>query len=94
MFTTESYMNQGNMDTYGYIYQGNFYPNNPTTNLIQQNDDSAGNLQFRLTGSFRSDITYVLVFTTYNGGITGSFSIVASGPDNVIFNPINNRANK
>jgi hypothetical protein len=40
-----------------------------------------------MTATLRSDITYILVFTTYDEQETGSFSIVASGPDNV-FNPI------
>jgi hypothetical protein len=90
-FTDQSYTSQSNVDTFGYIYQANFYPSSPTLNLLQQDDDGAGNRQFRLTGSLRSDITYVLVFTTYSGGIIGPFSIVASGPDNVIFNPISNK---
>jgi hypothetical protein len=48
---------------------------------------TAGKGQFQLTATLRSDITYILVFTTYQEGNIGSFSIVASGPDNV-FDPI------
>lgn len=84
-YVTQSYSNQGFMDTYGYIYQNEFYPSNPTINLIQQDDDNAGNAQFRLTVSLRADITYVLVFTTFSPGVTGSFSIAVSGPDSVMF---------
>ncbi len=83
-FTTSS--NIG--DTYGYLYQGNFYPSYPQYNLITSDDDGSGNLQFRLTATLRSDITYILVFTTLNAGATGSFNIVASDPVNVSMIPI------
>jgi hypothetical protein len=89
---TSTFVSQGYMDTYGYIYQDSFYPSNPAVNSLQQDDDNAGHLQFRLTVSCRADITYVLVFTTFSGGVTGPFSIMASGPDNVIFNSIDNAA--
>jgi hypothetical protein len=75
-------------DTYGYLYQGNFYPTNPSINLIAQDDDSAGNLQFQITATLRSDITYILVYTTLTQRATGSFNIVATGPGDVYFNPI------
>jgi len=74
-------------DTYGYLYQGNFYPSYPSYNIVTKDDDTAGNGQFQLTATLRSDITYILVFTTYQEGNIGSFSIAASGTDNV-FNPI------
>jgi len=94
IFTSPSSISQGIMDTFGYIYEYNFYPSNPPVNLLTQDDDGAGILQFRLTALLQSDRPYVLVFTTFQGGITGPFSIVASGPDNVIFNPINNITNQ
>jgi hypothetical protein len=53
-----------------------------------QDDDSSGNNQFGLTVTLRSDLTYILVFTTYAQLATGSFNVVASGPDNVFMNPI------
>ena len=74
-------------DTFGYLYQGNFYPTYPSINIVTTDDDSAGQRQFQLTATLRSDITYILVFTTFAENQIGSFSIVASGPDNV-FNPI------
>jgi hypothetical protein len=72
-------------DTYGYLYQGNFYPSYPQYNIVTQDDDGSGNRQFRLTATLRSDLTYILVFTTYQEQNTGSFSIVASGPDTVFY---------
>ena len=70
-------------DTYGYLYQGNFYPTYPQYNIVTQDDDGSGKGQFQLTATLRSDLVYILVFTTYNKLTTGSFEISASGPDNV-----------
>ncbi len=70
-------------DTYGYLYQGNFYPTYPQYNIVTQDDDAGGNGQFKLTAVLRSDLNYILVFTTYDKLATGSFQIIASGPDNV-----------
>jgi hypothetical protein len=80
-FTTSSTIG----DTYGYLYQGNFYPSYPQYNIVTQDDDGSGNNQFRLTATLRSDLTYILVFTTYRERDIGSFSISASGPDNVFY---------
>ncbi len=87
-FTTSSTIS----DTYGYLYQGNFYPSYPQYNIVVQDDDGSGNYQFKLPATLRSDITYILVFTTFAAGATGSFDIVASGPDNVFMSPINTSA--
>jgi len=76
-------------DTYGYLYQGNFYPSYPTYNVVTQDDDRGGAGQFQMTATLRSDITYILVFTTFGQHITGPFSVIASGPDDVFLNPIN-----
>ncbi len=75
-------------DTYGYLYQGNFYPTYPQYNIVAQDDDTSGNNQFGFTATLRSDITYILVFTTYSQLATGSFDVVASGPSDVYMNPI------
>lgn len=93
-FATQSYNSQGNIDSYGYIYQDSFNPSNPSMNLLKSDDDSAGNLQFGLTVLLQPDTTYVLVFTTFNQNVFGPFTIVASGPDNVILNAITNVASK
>jgi len=77
-------------DTYGYLYQENFYPSYPSYNLMSSDDDSAGSGQFQLTGNLQSDIKYVLVFTTYAQRTTGPFSIIASGPDDVSLELISN----
>lgn len=85
--TTGTYTlkSSSSFDTYGYLYQSNFYPSYQTYNLISSDDDSAGSSQFQLTNYLQSNTQYVLVFTTYGERITGQFSIIASGPDDVSF---------
>ena len=83
--TTGTYTlkSSSSIDTYGYLYQGNFYPSSPSINLISSDDDGAGSRQFQLTSNLQSNIKYILVFTTYDERITGQFNIIASGPDDV-----------
>lgn len=75
-------------DTFGYLYQGNFYADYPSYNLITSDDDGSGNNQFLLTATLRSDVTYILVFTTYNQQQTGSFEVSASGPGYASLSPL------
>ncbi len=77
------------IDTFGYLYQGTFYPSSLTTNLIAQNDDAFGTSDFGFTVYLQPGITYVLVVTTYNEGHTTEFMINASGPGDVYFDAIN-----
>ncbi len=75
------------IDTYGYLYQGNFYPTYPQYNIVTKNDDFTGR-NFGFTVTLRSDLTYILVFTTFSALATGSFNISVSGPSSVYMNPI------
>ena len=84
VFTTSSNI----ADTYGYFYQGNFYPSYPQYNFITQDDDGSGNNQFRIPATLRADITYILVFMTYSQLSTGSFDVFAAGAGDVSFNPL------
>ena len=70
----------GSFDTFGYIYQGNFYSSYPEYNIVKEDDDSAGNGQFKITATLRSDLRYILVFTTFDQLKTTSFNVAASGP--------------
>lgn len=73
-----------NIDTYGCLYRGDYNPSS-SFNQITCNDDYINN-QFRLASFLEAGVTYSLVFTTYQAGVTGSYSIVAYGPDEVEFN--------
>jgi hypothetical protein len=80
---TYTFKSSSSMDTYGYLYERNFYPSSPSTNLISSDDDGAGSGQFQLASSLQSNVKYILVFTTYGERIIGQFDIIASGPDDV-----------
>ena len=80
-----TFMSISNMDTYGSLYENSFAANSSSLNLIAQDDDSAGNSQFRITASLQSARTYILVATTFNELNTGSFSVATSGPGVVRF---------
>jgi len=75
-----------NIDTYGYIYNGNFNPFNPSENLLSHIDDGCGYEQFRLVTHLQVNIPYILLVTTYLPDITGPFWIFVSGPNNVSLN--------
>ncbi|CAF1454972.1 unnamed protein product [Adineta ricciae] len=77
---TYTFTSTSNMDTFGYIYQGNFYPFAPQINVHGQDDDSAGSSQFRVTAVLRSDVKYILVYTTYSSNTFGKYSVSAAGP--------------
>lgn len=62
---TYTFTSQSNIDTYGYIYQGNFYPSYSDFNIRAKDDDTAGNSQFQLTAFLRADITYIYI-SCYN----------------------------
>ena len=83
---TYSFKSISDIDTFGYIYQGNFYPQYPQYNIIAKDDDGATNGQFLVTAELRADITYILVFTSFHPNQIGTFTISASGPDNVFYN--------
>jgi hypothetical protein len=77
-------VSESTIDTYGSIYQDTFHPVLPCVNLITQDDDGTCDKQFMVNLYFRAITTYILVVTTHSPNVTGSFSIVAFGPNNVI----------
>ncbi|CAF0757007.1 unnamed protein product [Adineta steineri] len=72
-------------DTLGYIYAGNFYPSGPYINLIPESDKRFVELQFPMRPFLRSTTANKLVVTTYSPNVTGTFSIIVSGFNNVTF---------
>jgi hypothetical protein len=66
------------IDTYGYIYTGEFHPTLPSINLLKSDDDGNGGQQFRLHVDLLTGTTYTLVVTTFGSLQTGAFSIFAS----------------
>ena len=85
--TTGSYtfISNGILDAYGIIYTSHFLASEPMTNIIAQDDGADDGGQFYLAAYLKAGIQYVFVFTTNRENTIGSFSIVASGPDQVTF---------
>jgi hypothetical protein len=80
---TYNLTSSSSFDSYGCLYDGSFNPLYPSQGLITTDDDGAGSGQFQIDRSLQSGRTYILVVTTYNIGITGSFTIRAGGPASV-----------
>ncbi|CAF3759357.1 unnamed protein product, partial [Rotaria sordida] len=78
------------VDTYCYLYTNNFIPSSPTLNLLAQDDDTGGSLQFQFTLYLQSTVVYMFVVTTYSQNITGPYTVIASGLTRVNFVPITN----
>jgi hypothetical protein len=78
------------VDSYGFLYFDYFNPSNLTENFLDIDDDSAGTGQFLIRYTLQSNSRYILVTTTFDPNVTTSFSILASGPERVYFNSINN----
>jgi hypothetical protein len=71
-------------DPYVYLYEESFDPQNPSINLIAQDDDSGGGLLFRLNDiEMFNTITYFMVATSYQPSATGTFDIIVSGVGSV-----------
>ncbi|UJR06811.1 hypothetical protein I4U23_011098 [Adineta vaga] len=77
------------MDTYGYLYNGTFDPLFPSQNLILQNSNGAGRLDFKLTYFLQSTETYIVVVTTYYSGVIGPFLLIVVGPASTNYNQLN-----
>jgi hypothetical protein len=85
--TTGNYTIKSNsaIDTYGYLYENNV----TASNILAFNDDSDDTVQFTITYTLQAGRTYIVIFTTYDPGVTGSFSLIVSGPARVSLVRIN-----
>lgn len=80
------------IDTYVYLYHHSFSPSNPSTNLIISDNDSADNMQLSITIYLQGSNSYVLVVTTYESDVSGSFIVIATGPSSIQFTPYSSSA--
>ncbi|CAF2152042.1 unnamed protein product, partial [Rotaria magnacalcarata] len=73
------------IDSYGYLYTNRFDPLNTTSNLLTHADDNENetNDQFTLVCTLQADTSYTLIFTTFDAGVTGLFSVVGVGPGRI-----------
>ncbi|CAF1078687.1 unnamed protein product [Adineta steineri] len=75
------------MNTFGDIYKDDFNPMNRFENLLSQNYQSCSYQDFKFIVYLYTGTTYILVVTTSSPNMTGNFSIMTSGPNNITLNP-------
>ncbi|CAF3915055.1 unnamed protein product [Adineta steineri] len=73
------------IDTYGYVYTDKFYPPDPSINLILEDSDRFSKGQFGIRTFLQSTTVNILILTTVYPNVTGTFSIFASGLNDVTF---------
>ena len=75
-------------DTMLYIYQGSFNPASPLTNLVVANDDQAATYLSKITSwPLTAGVSYYLVVTSYDQGVTGTVNFQGSGPATLVVAP-------
>lgn len=75
-----TFISSSDFDTYGYLYNYPMDPSYPALNLLTEDDDGAGDHQFRIVYNFAYPSTFVLVVTTFGVGERGRFTIQTQGP--------------
>jgi hypothetical protein len=82
------------MDTYGYLYRDTFDPIYPELSLLGSSDEEGGDSQFLFSIRLETSADYILVATTFEPYVTGTFSILATGPDSVWFSLIDTKGSE
>ncbi|CAF4108780.1 unnamed protein product [Adineta steineri] len=73
--------------TFGDIYEDDFNPMNPFENLLLQDYRSCSYEDFKFIVYLHTGIKYILVVTTSSPNMTGNFSILTYGPNNITLDP-------
>ena len=73
---------------YGYLYKNNFDPSYPNENLLIQSNFSCGEYRFHLGDYLEANRVYILVVTTFDPNVRGSFTLFVTGPHNLTLNRI------
>lgn len=81
-------MSNSSIDTFGYIYDKTFNPLDPSQNMLARNDDGLDNTQFQFSIYLRANTSYILIVTISSPNVTGDFSILIYGSNNVSLNHI------
>jgi len=80
--------NSTTIELFGYIYEYDFDPLYPNRNLIAQSSLNCSEYRFIMGISLQADRTYILVITTLEPNIQGSFLISIIGPHNITLTKI------
>lgn len=83
------FMSNSSIDTYGYLYEGNFDPKDTYENLMETDDEAGGVSQFRLIGYLQVNIRYIIVISTYYPLTTGNYQLIISDSPSVNIRKLN-----
>jgi hypothetical protein len=74
---------------YGYLYNGSFYPDDPTTNLVVWNYEGGDGSDFLIVYLLETNVKYVLVYSMppSDDKPTNNFTIISTGPTAVTLVP-------
>lgn len=86
---TYTFESVSDFDSYGYFYEAMFDPSNSNVDIVEEDDDSAGDGQFSFYDHMSHNQKYILVVTTFDKDEIGAFSITANGPGIVTFSRMN-----
>jgi hypothetical protein len=81
--STYGFDSDSTMIIYGYIYKDAFDPLDPENNLLTQSNWSSCGYHFQLAAYLQINKTYMLVVTTFDPNIQGSFTVFVTGPYNI-----------
>ncbi|CAF2105908.1 unnamed protein product [Rotaria magnacalcarata] len=78
------------LDTFATIYGGSYNAssNPPQTPILVVDDENNDNWEFSFSITFGNPGTITVLVTTYSPGVTGAYTIDASGPSDVNFVPV------
>ncbi|CAF1216350.1 unnamed protein product [Adineta ricciae] len=76
-------ISEGTFNIYGSVYKNNFQVFDAKVNLLVEDDDSGCDPQFKISILLQKNTTYILVITTSDPNLTGTFSVFIFGPNNV-----------
>ena len=90
--TTGSYMflSRSASNPYIYLYNGSFSSRSPDLNLLELDDRDIDGGSFRFTMTLQSNLTYILVMTTFAEYSTGEYTLIVSGLNKVNIVSIDN----
>ncbi|CAF0805396.1 unnamed protein product [Adineta steineri] len=71
------------------ICLNSFNPLNPTENLLELDDNGCSDNQFKLLIALEVNTKYILVVTTSQANVTGTFSIIVTGPTKAVLERTN-----
>ena len=76
---------------YGYLYKNSFDPSYPNENLLIQSKFACNENRFQLGDYLEANHVYILLVTTFDPYVRGSFTLLVTGPHNLTLNRINKK---